>query len=337
MVDGDDGSPLGYPEKSMPSQYAICGAILAAVAGGGIAFAASPVSQTDLAPANGGSTITFPLAGADMEQRMHELTPRQRAQAIQDAGKPIRALSLSCEPMDAERIGHGISTINGKRVEVVAYEVACSNGMGYLLASLGAEKPIAMSCFAAAATHADSIAKGEKSDVYCQLAANKDLKTMAASLMTAAGTSCAVNDLRWFGLAAATHTEYIEVQCGDGKGYLLRAQQVEPAAHITAVSCQEAAKQGLKCHLSDGGPVPVPVTMQRFRDALKEGGVSCEPTQMRLVGRETVSRRYVVEMQCPDMTELVAFIPLEDNTKKFETLDCTAAMQRNIVCTLNPN
>ena len=321
----------------MPSQPAICGAILSAVAGasGGTAFAASPVSQTDLAPANGGSTITFPLAGADMEQRMRDLTPRQRAQAIQEAGKPINALSLSCGPTDAERIGHGMSTIDGKRVEVVAYEVACSNGMGYLLASLGAETPIAISCFAAAATRADTIAKGEKSEVYCQLAANKDLKAMAASLMTAAGTSCSVSDLRWFGLAAATHTEYTEVKCGDGNGYLLRAQQVGPAAQITAVSCQEAAKQGLKCHLTDGGPVHVPVTVQRLRDALKQGGVSCEPTQMRLIGRETVTRRYVVEMQCPDMTGLVAFIPLEDNTQKLDTLDCAAAMQRNIVCTLN--
>jgi hypothetical protein len=322
----------------MPSRHAIYGASLAAVAGvsGGIAYAASPVSQTDLAPANGGSAITFPLAGADMEQRLHDLTPRQRAEAIQAAEKPISALSLSCKPTDAQRIGHGKATINGKRVEVVAYEVACGNGMGYLLASLGTEMPIAVSCFAAAATRADSIARGEKSDVYCQLAANKDVKAMAASLMTAAGTSCTVNDLRWFGLAAATHTEYTEVQCGDGSGYLLRAQQVGPAAQITALSCREAAQQGMKCHLTDGGPVPVPVTMQRFRDALKEGGVSCEPTQMRLVGRETVSRRYVVEMQCPDMTELVAFIPLDDDTKKFETLDCTAAMQRNIVCTLNP-
>jgi hypothetical protein len=322
----------------MPSRHAIYGAVLAVIAGasGAIAFAASPVSQTDLAPANGGSTITFPLAGADMEQRLHDLTPRQRAEAIQAAEKPIGALSLSCKPTDAERIGHGKATVNGKRVEVVAYEVACSNGMGYLLASLGTEMPIAVSCFAAAATRSDSVARGEKSDVYCQLAANKDVKAMAASLLTATGTNCTVNDLRWFGLAAATHTEYTEVQCGDGSGYLLRAQQVEPAAQITAVSCREAAQQGMKCHLTDGGPVPVPVTMQRFRDALKEGGVSCEPTQMRLVGRETVSRRYVVEMQCPDMTELVAFIPLEDNTKKFETLDCTAAMQRNIVCTLNP-
>jgi len=325
-------------QKSISFRYATCVATLVAVARGygGPAVAASPVSQTDLAPANGGSTITFPLAGADMEQRLHDLSPRQRAQAIQETEKPIRALSLSCKPMDAERIGSGKSAVDGKGVEIVAYEVACSNGMGYLLASVGMEKPVAVSCFAAAATRADSIAKGGKSDVYCQLAANKDLKAMAASLMTAAGASCTVNDLRWFGLAVATHTEYTEVACGDGNGYLLRAQQNEPAAEVSAVSCQEAAKQGLKCHLTDGGPVTVPVTMQTFRDALKEGGVSCEPTQIRLVGRETLSKRYVVEMQCPDMTDLVAFIPLEGNTNKFETLDCAAAMGRNILCTLKP-
>jgi hypothetical protein len=272
-----------------------------------------------------------------MEQRLHDLSPRQRAQVIQETEKAIGALSLSCKPTDAERIGHGKYTVDGKRVEVVAYEVACSNGMGYLLASLGAEKPIAVSCFAAAATRADSMAKGEKSDVYCQMAANKDLKAMAASLMMAAGTSCTVNDIRWFGIAAATHTEYTEVQCGEGSGYLLRAQQNEPAAQVSAISCQEAAKQGLKCHLTDGGPVTVPVTLQAFRDALKENGVSCEPTQLRLIGRETVSKRYVVEMQCPDMTDRVAFIPLNGNTKALETLDCTAAMERNIVCTLKPN
>jgi hypothetical protein len=322
----------------MPSRHSTHALISVVIAGayGGLALAAAPVSQTDIAPANGGSTITFPLAGADMEQRVHDLSPRLRAQAIEESEKPISALSLSCKPTDAERIGRGKSTVGGKRVDVVAYEVACSNGMGYLLASLGEESPIALSCFAAAATRADSIARGEKSDIYCQLAANKDLNAMASSLMTAAGTSCTVKDLRWFGIAAASHIEYTEVACGDGNGYLLRAQQNEPAAQVSALSCKEAARQGLKCHLTDGGPVTVPVTLLALRDALKEGGASCEPTQMRLIGRETVSKRYVVEMECPDMIDLVAFIPLQDNTKKLETIDCAAAMERTILCTFKP-
>jgi hypothetical protein len=304
---------------------------------GGYARIAASASQTDLASANGGSVITFPLAGADMEQRIHDTSARQLAQARQESERIIAALSLSCKPTDAERIGHGKSMVDGRRAEVNIFEVACGNGMGYLLASLGTGKPMAMSCFAADATHADSMAKGEKSDLYCQLAANKDVKGMAGAMMTTAGTACAVNGLRWFGLNASTQTEYTEVTCGDGNGYLLRTVQAEPPTQVTVMSCQEAARQGMKCHLTNGGPVAAPVTMETFRDAIKENGVTCEPTAMRLIGRETVSRRYVVEMQCPDKPGgLVAFIPLEGNTKMFETLDCSAAIDRHVLCTLEP-
>jgi hypothetical protein len=84
-------------------------------------------------------------------------------------------------------------------------------------------------------------------------------------------------------------------------------------------------------------PVAVPVTMRTFREAFKENGVMCEPTELRLIGRETVGKRYVVDIQCPDKQDgLVAFIPLEGNTKKFETLDCSAAIERHVVCALEP-
>jgi hypothetical protein len=102
---------------------------------------------------------------------------------------------------------------------------------------------------------------------------------------------------------------------------------------VSAVSCQEAAKQGLKCHLTDGGPAPV--TMQTFRDALKQYEVKCEPTNMRMIGRESVNRRYVVEVQCPEQPKgLVAFIPVAGNANKFETIDCAAAVERQIRCEL---
>jgi hypothetical protein len=77
---------------------------------------------------------------------------------------------------------------------------------------------------------------------------------------------------------------------------------------VSAMSCQEAAKQGMECHLTDGGPLAVRVTLQTFRDALKGAGMSCEPTQ--------------------DAPERIALIPLEGSAKKFETLDCAAAMER---------
>jgi hypothetical protein len=310
-----------------------CAAIIAAyaaVAGGmhaGIVHAAAP--QADPKATTSGNGYTYPLSSADME-KIHDLSKAERARAMAESGKLISTLQLSCQPTDAARVGHGKFTADGKTVEVNAYEVVCSNGMGYILATQGSQKPIATSCFAAEATHAAGIVQGE-SDIYCQFAANKNVKATASSLMTATGTPCAVGSFRWFGFSASSQTEYSEVACADGKGYLLKMPR--SGAAVSVLSCQEAAKQGLKCRLTDSGPVAAAATMQTFRDALKQNGVHCEPTQMRTIGRESVDKRYVVEVQCPEQPNgLVAYIPLEGNTNPFETIDCPAAVERQIHC-----
>jgi hypothetical protein len=75
--------------------------------------------------------------------------------------------------------------------------------------------------------------------------------------------------------------------------------------------------------------------MQTFRDALKQNDVNCQPTNMRMIGRESIDKRYVVEVQCQEQPNgLVAFIPVAGNTNKFETIDCTAAVERQIRCEL---
>jgi hypothetical protein len=272
----------------------------------------------------------------DLLARERMPTAKDKARAKEESGRLASAIELACEPTDAERVGGGKTRTDGKIVEVNVYEVACRNGTGYFLISQGPQKPTAMSCFAADATRAADIAQGGKSDFYCQLPANRDVKAMAASLMTTAGTECSVSNFRWFGLSASSHTEYSEVVCADGKGYLLKTPQTGLSAQTSVMTCQEAATFGLKCHLTDGGPVSTPVTMQTFRDALKQNGVGCEPTQLRVIGREAVDKRYVVEVQCPERPGgIVAFVPLEGNTKAFEAIDCAGAVERDIRCTFN--
>jgi len=282
-------------------------------------------------PANG---FTNPLTGQDME-KMHDVTAQDRAKAKEDSAKLINAMQLSCELTAAERVGRGKIQVDGKVIGVNVYEVACGNGMGYLLEPQGSRLPIAISCFAAEATHAASLARGDQSDFYCQLPANKDVKATAAALMTRSGATCAVSSIRWFGYSASTQTEYSEVACADGKGYLLKIPQIGVAAQVSPMSCQEAAVQGLKCRLTDTGPVSTPVSMQLLRDALKNNGVNCEPAQMRIIGRETIDKRYVVELQCAAQPKgIVAFIPLDGNSKPFETMTCAAAAEQEIVCKL---
>ena len=283
-------------------------------------------------PANG---FTSPLTGQDME-KMHDVTEQDRAKATEDSAKLIRAMQLSCELTAAERAGRGKIQVDGKTLGVNVYEVACGNGMGYLLEPQGSNLPIAISCFAAEATHAASVARGDQSDFYCQLPANKDVKATAAALMTKSGAACAVSSIRWFGYSASTQTEYSEVACADGKGYLLKIPQIGISAQIVPMSCQEAAVQGMKCRLTDTGPASTPVSTQRLRDALKNNGVHCEPAQLRIIGRETIDKRYVVELQCPEQpTGMVAFIPLDGTSKPFETMSCAAAAEQEIVCKLS--
>jgi hypothetical protein len=160
----------------------------------------------------------------------------------------------------------------GKEVETSVYEVACSNGMGYFLESQGPEKPVAISCLAAEGTRAADAAKGKKMDFFCQLPENRDVKAMAASLLAGAGTPCAVRDLQWFGKSAATQTEYSEVVCNDGKGYLLRTALPGTQAQTHVMSCADAARQGIKCRLTDSGPVEKPLTLETFKDALAQHG-----------------------------------------------------------------
>jgi hypothetical protein len=293
-----------------------------------------PVARMS-APGNPGNGILSQDDVAKINGVGNRSSAKAKALAREESAKLVKAINLACELTDAELVGAGSTIENGKTLDLKVYEISCGNGMGYFLESRGSQQPIAVSCFAAAATHAADIAKGTKSDFYCQLPANRDVKVMAASLMTVSGTACAVSELRWFGLSESGQSEYSEVVCGGNKGYLLKTPRSGPTASASAMSCQEAAKYGMKCRLTDGGPVSAPVSQQALRDALKQNGVNCEPMQMRVVGRESESNRYVVELQCPQQPKgLIAFIPLQGNTNKFETLDCPAAAEQEIPCQL---
>ncbi len=286
----------------------------------------------DPVPRGASSGFEAPLGSIDM-LKIDDLDERDRATARQDSGQLLAALQLGCDLRDAALVGHGHPQHDGARVDVRVYEVACSNHVGYLLLAQDAQPPRALTCFAAAARHAADLAQGAAASPSCRLPRNQDLKAMATAVAATAGTTCTVNDLRWFGQDAARHLDYSEVACADGQGYLLQVPDAGPATAIAALTCRDAVRQGLKCHLTDPGPVAVPVTLQTFRDALQQHGVNCTPGPMRMIGRESVARRYVVEVQCPEQPHgLVAFIPVDDPASRFETIDCATASARGVHC-----
>jgi hypothetical protein len=301
----------------------------------------------------------------DSTKRLEHTNIVSKALATKRATTMLKALQIACELTDAQHMGSGKSTVGGQSVDVGLYEVACANGMGYLLTLVGLSNASGISCFAASATQqvapahnpGDTAAnRAEKVDSKCRLPANhanQDLNTMATTVMRNAGTACDAHGVKWLGQSGASPTlDYTEVACNDGQGFVLRTPAPGSVAAIDVLSCSDAATHGAQCQMSVPAPAvaaasapavaagsgPLPEgprpNLQWFKDALGKSGVSCDVKQARVVGRESIKRRYVVEYQCPQQPQgLVAYVPSPgDTNSSFESMDCTSAAERKITC-----
>lgn len=257
-----------------------------------------------------------------------------KAEDKENAAALAKSLAVACEVSDAMLVAQGNTTVNGKPVQTRSYETACTNGMGYFLVSQE-PKSYAVSCFAAEAkTKADAAAGG---GAMCKLPANADSKAMAAAILSRAGKTCSVTQVGWIGQSASTNTEYNEAVCADGTGYMLASALPGSANPPRVTDCHTSAMQGIACKLThvEGAPI---VTIQTFKDAIAQRGVSCDASNVRVIGQQNISKRYVVEFACPQQPKgLVAFIPLGDNTAPFQTYDCAGAAKVGAVCKLTGN
>jgi hypothetical protein len=273
-----------------------------------------------------------------------ESSPSQTREAVQARAKAkaeseelLKALQLSCEVNDAQVVVAGTSkpASGGKEIDTRVYEVACTGGMGYVLERQGSAKPMAISCLTAEEGRAADVAKGKPPGFFCKLPENANVYGLVASMISnGTGASCTVRDLQLFGRSESTQSDYSEVACKDGKGFLLRTPLPGSQAELVVMSCGDAAKKGIKCRLTDAGPVETPITLDTFKDALAQHGVSCHIDQIRMIGQEDNRKRYVVEYRCVDQpAAMVAFIPLQGNTNPYEAIDCADAISRGVGCT----
>ena len=258
------------------------------------------------------------------------------AEDLANATALAKSMPLSCEVTEAILAAEGPATLDGKTVDTKTYEAACTNGMGYFLISQEPGKPDGFSCFAADATRAADVAAGRAPGAVCQLPPDVDVKTAMAAVLLRTGTNCTVRDLRSVGVNRATRTEFNEVACTDGKGYILKTALPGSVAPPFVVDCHTSGMQGLPCTLTSSAIV----TVQTFKDALAAHNVPCtaSDSNVRAVGQQNGSKRYVVEFRCPEQPKgLVAFIPLNGNTAPFEALNCAAAAKKGAACRLPAN
>ena len=298
-------------------------------------------SAQSMTPSNVDSTQsrTLDLINREALKQKREklgLTAEQlQAQDKAEVTDLVKSVQFPCDVTNAQLLLEGNETVDGKTIKTKVYEAACGNGLGYFLVGRGQQGgPSGHTCFAADATKQADLQAHRTPDIACTLPENLDVKTMATNILLRKGKSCVVRDVRWVGISAKSNTDYTEIACSDGNGFILASPLPGSTLNPQVVRCHDAALQGTPCKLSDNGQI---ITLQTFKDALAQHQVACDASNVRVIGKETLSQRHVVEFACAQHPEgLVAYIPLEGNTAPFETLDCAAAAKRGLVCKLTP-
>lgn len=275
---------------------------------------------------------TFGDYGA-LQWRIKQANPYKKtvvellAQDKADAEGLVTASKLSCTVKDAMLVAFD-DTAHTK-----TYEVACDNGVGYFLVKAEPPaRPSGFTCFAADATRQADITAHRDPSVSCGLPPNADIKKAAQAILTRAGKTCTVERTQWMGQSTASNTDYLEVACLGGTGFVVATPLPGSVSPLRAVSCDDAVRSGLHCKMTQ----TVDPVLQKYKDALVQHHVDCNVQKVHVIGHETVKQRNVVEFLCPmdRPNGLVAFISPDGVAAPFEAVDCPTAAKRGVICTL---
>ncbi len=207
------------------------------------------------------------------------LMSAQAAAAKDDptAGVPdaVAAAKLPCTVTASHFIAEGTTTDKDK-TKAKFYEVACAEGMGYVLITPDdkTKTPTAYDCYSASQPDKD----GKKGALACVLPANANPDATLQALMTKVGQSCKLTKSRWIG---GTPDSFLyEVACDSGAGYILSLPRTTTADKAQAYSCLDDLGANVSCTLTDKTAF---ITAQVTK-LLAASGKTCALKDQRFVG-----------------------------------------------------
>ena len=211
-----------------------------------------------------------------------------RARGAAEAPAVLQAAGVSCTVSDAAFVG---ASKNAAGTVINNYEVACSEGLGYLLQAPTGGTPQPFDCLAVEAARQAAAAKGQSAALGCQLPANAKPAVTLQPLVAAAGGTCTVNDARYVGTSASSGVTIYEVRCTQGAGYML--QRPRATGSPTLTSCLNFMGTPTACTLTPQAEVVaslVPVVAQAKRQ--------CDVNNARMVGQNPATKNSIVEIGC---------------------------------------
>lgn len=171
--------------------------------------------------------------------------PPTRAQidrGMKEAPPLAAASGVPCTISSAAFLGAASQNgANGKPVQLNVYELACNEGLGYVLMSDKTQpKPQVYDCLAIKSS----------GSMTCLLPVNAKPEQGLQRFVTSIGAACTINNARYMGSNAAAGINVYEIGCEQGAGYVLNAPSVGSSIKPTLMSCLKAESGSLDCQFT---------------------------------------------------------------------------------------
>ena len=192
------------------------------------------------------ASILTAAGGANAE----EIPPAARKAGIEKAPAIIAKAGLGCTLTDARFIGQSDAKKDGANVTTAFFEVACSEGLGFLVESISdGSVPIVFDCVAMAGDVIGPDGTTKKNSLACVLPGNAAPEAGLQPMVSKIDKDCAIQKARYIG--ASSTNVYYELACQSGVGMVITASL--PATvnrKVSSMSCATFAQTGHKCELT---------------------------------------------------------------------------------------
>jgi hypothetical protein len=242
-----------------------------------------------------------------------KLDPKMVTKGMAEAPALIPATGMACTLKNALYLGG--ATDAKTKVKTEGYEVACNEGMGFvILSASGAAKPQVQTCLETARLGPD----GKPSNIACKLPENRDQTKALQPFLAKASVDCVSTKARAIGSTA--DQMFFEVACENGKGYILATgvpATVDKPIQVDPCLAFEAGNQ-LACTLTDASG-----QLNTVVDSLAaKSGKNCAVKGRRYILSSKAGDNYY-EVSCNDGKGYV--LQEASNGSLTNTIDCGQA------------
>jgi hypothetical protein len=253
--------------------------------------------------------------------------PKKHDQGMKETPPLVQSTGINCTVTDALFMGQApAKDAAGKDIHSKYYEVACQQGLGYVLQAPDSGDAAAFDCLAMS-RYKPKEGEPDKGQIYCRLAPNVDPLKGIEALMTKAAPGCSVSQATYMGASAADKVDQYEVGCASGDAYILQDPRIGSSKTLVAANCLAL----------DPGQCPTYLPKDKYTARISAmaapSGRQCQVTDGRYIGTSASNKHTYYEVACSD--EKAGFVLEMDPTNKYAgSIDCARASSIGSGCTL---